>query len=427
VENMKVTVEDISPVKKKLHIQVQPDAIAKEMEKAVADVAKKAKIPGFRPGKAPKTVVERHYQAEIESEVMNRLISESYLQAVRENNLSPVEMPNITNISPLQKNEPLNFTAQVEVRPRFTLGTYEGIEVPEAPVTVTDEEVVQTIDRLREMYAQLEVVEGAPLDASHTAIIDFEGFREGKPIEGAKAQDHMLALGTGSLIPGFEEQLTGMNKGETREIDVNFPADYTSRDLAGKDAKFTVTLKEIKKKALPELNDEFAKDIGDHKNVDELKARIREDLEIRKKNEQASAQREELMKKLVEAHDFDVPEGMVERELMGMARSQATRMARQGMDLQTFDIAAFRERNKDLAVKRVKGLLLMEAIAEREKIEVSPDEMNAAMAAAARSTGQKLEAVRKYYEDQEGGMDNLRMSLLQEKTLAHLLSKAKKV
>ncbi|MDH4161202.1 MAG: trigger factor [Nitrospirota bacterium] len=424
---MKVTIEDISSVKKKLHIQVLPDAIARETEKAVADIAKKAKIPGFRPGKAPKAVVERHYQMEIHSDVMNRLISESYLQAVQENNLHPVEMPNITNISPLEKDSPLNFTAMVEVRPQIDLKPYEGIEVKETPVTVTDEDVTATIDRLREMYANLEVVEGQDLGKDHTAIIDFEGFHEGKPIEGAKAQDHMLALGTGSLIPGFEEQLVGMKKAEQREISVTFPGDYHDKNIAGKAAKFNVTLKEVKKKVLPELNDEFAKDIGEHKNVDELKTRIREDLEIRKKNERASGQREELMAKLVDAYTFDVPGGMVEREMMSMARSQAMRLARQGMDLKTFDIKAFREKNHDLAVKRVKGSLLLDLIAEKEKIQVSENEVNAALAAAAQSTGQKIEAVKKYYEEQEGGLENLEISLLHEKTLTLLLSKAKKV
>lgn len=424
---MKVTIEDISSVKKKLHIQVLPDTIARETEKAVADIAKKAKIPGFRPGKAPKNVVERHYQTEIQSEVMNRLISESYLQAVKEKNLSPVEMPNITNISPLEKDAPLNFTAQVEVRPQIDLKPYEGIEVKETPVTVSDEEVTATIDRLREMYANLEVVEGQALAKDHTAIIDFEGFHEGKSIAGAKAQDHMLALGTGSLIPGFEEQLIGMKKAESREISVKFPDDYHSKDIAGKDAKFNVTLKEVKKKVLPELNDEFAKDIGEHKTVEELKARIKEDLEIRKKNELASGQREELLAKLVDMHTFDTPDGMVERELMSMARTQAMRLARQGMDLKTFDIKAFREKNHDLAVKRVKGTLLLDLIADKEKIDVSDDEVNRALAAAAASTGQKIDAVRKYYEDQEGGLDNLRATLLHEKALTYLLSKAKKV
>jgi trigger factor len=424
---MKATIEDISPVKKKLHIQIGPDAIAREMDKAIADVAKRAKVPGFRPGKAPKTVVERHYGAEIQSEVMNRLISDSYLKALQEHDLSPVDMPNITNISPFEKNAPLNFTAMVEVRPKIDIQPYEGIEVKETPVAATDEEVNQTIDRLREMYAQLEVVEGQPLGKDHTAIIDFEGSREGKPVEGAKAKDYMLQLGSGNLIPGFEEQLIGMTKGDTRQITVTFPADYTNKGLAGREAQFSVTLKEIKKKVMPELNDEFAKDLGDHKTMDELKARIREDIEIRKRNEQASAQREELLGKLVEAHAFDVPEGMVEKELMSMARQQAVRLARQGMDLKTFDIASFREKNRDLAMKRVKGILLLDAIADREKIDVSDAELNASLAAMARESGQKLDAIKKYYESQEGGLDNLRASLIQDKTLSHLLSKAKKV
>ena len=425
---MKVTVEDVSTVKKKLHIQVLPDAIAIERKRALADVAKKARIPGFRPGKAPKNVVERHYATEIQSEVMNKLISDSYLQAIKENDLSPVEMPNITNISPLETDAPLNFTAVVEVRPRIDLGAYEGIEVNETPVTASDEELDQTIDRLREMYANLAVVEGQALDKGHTAIIDFEGFQDGKSIEGAKAQDHHLAIGEGTLIPGFEEQIAGMNKGETREISVTFPADYNNKDLAGKDAKFTVTLKEIKKKVLPELNDEFAKDIGNHNTVDERKARSKEDIGIRKKNEQSSAQREDLLGKLVDAHTFDVPQGMVDRELTAMARHQLTRMARQGIDVQkAFDIAKFRLENRDMAVKRVKGTLILDVIADKEKVEVSDAEVNASMAAMARSAGKKLEEIKQYYASQEGGTDNLRASLVEEKTLSLLLSKAKKV
>ncbi len=423
---MKVTVEDISSVKKKLHIQVLPEVIERETAKAVAETAKKAKIPGFRPGKAPKAVVEKHYQMEIQSEVMNRLISDSYLQALQEHGLSAVDMPSITNISPLEKNAPLNFTALVEVRPKIDLGTYDGIEVADRDLTVTDEALNQTMDRLREMYAQLEVVEGQALAKDHTAIIDFEGFRDGKPIEGAKAADHMLAIGSGSLIPGFEDQLIGMQKGETREIDVTFPQDYSNTELAGNSARFTVALKEIKKKVLPELNDEFAKDIGSNKTVDELKARIKEDLAGRNRDENAAAQREELMTKLVDAHTFEVPQGMVEFELRTMARQHATRLARQGMDVKSFDVKSFMEKNRDLAVKRVKGILLLELIADKEKIEVGDQEVSAAIASMARGTNQTIDAVRKYYESQEGGLDNLRASLVQEKALGLLLSRSKK-
>ncbi len=423
---MKAVIEDISPVKKKLHIQVSPEAIAQELVKAVSDIAKKAKIPGFRPGKAPKAVVERHYAAEIESEVMNKLISASYLQALDEHNLSPVDMPNITNISPFDRSAPLNFTAVVEVRPKFELGPYEGIEVKDKSTEVTEDELNETIDRLREMYAQLEVVEDRPLDKMDTAIIDFEGFREGKSIEGAKASDHMLALGTNSLIPGFEEQLVGMNRGETREIKVNFPEDYTDKGLAGKDATFNVTLKEIKKKVLPEVTDEFAKEIGGNKSVEELKEGIKKDIEARKRDELSSAQREEILSTLIAAHSFDVPPGMVERELLSMARQQATRMARRGIDVKTFDVAKFREENKALAEKRVKGLLLLDAIAVKENIEVTDKEVNGALKVMARSAGQTEDAVRKYYESMDGGLDNLRSSIVHEKTLGLLLSKAKK-
>jgi trigger factor len=237
----------------------------------------------------------------------------------------------------------------------------------------------------------------------------------------------MLTLGTGNLVPGFEEQLLGMRAGETREIGVTLPQDYSAKEIAGKDARFTVTLKEIKRKVLPELNDEFAKDIGDHKDLDELRSRIREDLEARKKNELNDAQREELLGSLINAHTFDVPEGMVEKELMSMARQQASRMVRQGMDLKKFDIAQFRLVNREMATKRVKGYLLLDLIADKEGIDVADAEVNNALAAAARSSGQKLADVRKYYDTLDGGLDNLRLTLIHEKTLAHLLSKAKKV
>jgi trigger factor len=423
---MKVAVENISPVKKKLNIEIAPDYVAKEMDKAISDVAKKAKIPGFRPGKAPKAIVEKHYGEEVRSEVMNRLISDSYLRALQEHNLNPVDVPAIDNVSSLAKGSPLSFTATVEVRPNIELGAYDGIEVKDKDITVSDEEVSQTIDRLREMYAQLEVVEGRQLEKNDTAVIDFEGYREGKLIDGAKASEYMLALGTNTLIPGFEDQLVGMDKGETREIRVTFPADYNNKDLAGKDATFKVTLKEIKKKILPELNDEFAKDIGGNKSVDELKEGIKKDLEARKRDGLASAQREELLSKLEDAHTFDVPPGMVERELQAIARQQATRMARQGRDVKSFDISKFREENRALAEKRIKGLLILDAIAEKEKVEVSEQEVSSALAVMARTSGQPVEAIKKYYESLDGGLDNLRSSLIQEKTLGLLLSRAKK-
>jgi len=424
---MKAVVEDITTVKKKINIEIEPDSVTKEMDKAVADLAKKAKIPGFRPGKAPKSVVEKHYGDEVRSEVIQRLIMESYMRALQEHQISPVDTPAIDNVSTLVKGSPLSFSATVEVRPNIELGTYNGIDVQEQNIAVTDDELNQTIDRLREMYAQLEVVEGRPLENNDTAIIDFEGFRDKKPIDGAKASDYILTLGSNSLIPGFEGQLVGMNRGETREINVTFPVDYNNKELGGKDASFTILLKEIKKKVLPELNDEFAKDLGDHKSVDELKEGVRKDIEIRKRNEQSSAQREQILSKLVESHSFDVPPGMVDRELQSMARQQAQRMARRGVDvIKSFDIAKFREENKALAEKRVKGLLLLDVIADKEKVEVSDEEVSSALTTMAGRSDQTVDSIKKYYESLDGGLENLRSSLIQEKTLGLLLSRATK-
>ena len=424
---MKAVVEDITTVKKKINIEIEPDSVTKEMDKAVADLAKKAKIPGFRTGKAPKSVVEKHYGDEVRSEVIQRLIMESYMQALPEHQISPVDTPAIDNVSTLVKGSPLSFSATVEVRPNIELGTYNGIDVQEQNIAVTDDELNQTIDRLREMYAQLEVVEGRPLENNDTAIIDFEGFRDKKPIDGAKASDYILTLGSNSLIPGFEGQLVGMNRGETREINVTFPVDYNNKELGGKDASFTILLKEIKKKVLPELNDEFAKDLGDHKSVDELKEGVRKDIEIRKRNEQSSAQREQILSKLVESHSFDVPPGMVDRELQSMARQQAQRMAQRGVDvIKSFDIAKFREENKALAEKRVKGLLLLDVIADKEKVEVSDEEVSSALTTMAGRSDQTVDSIKKYYESLDGGLENLRSSLIQEKTLGLLLSRATK-
>jgi trigger factor len=360
--------------------------------------------------------------------VLQQLVSEAYQKAMQEHDFIAVTLPQISDVSELSKDKVLTFTATVEVRPKIDLGVYTDIEVKNPPVTVTNEEVDETIGRLREMYSRLDVVEGQPLAKDHTAIIDFEGFHAGRPLPNAKATDFMLHLGTDALLPEFEDQLAGMQKGETKEVKVTFPADYSSKEMAGKDATFTVTLKEVKRKVLPELNDEFAKDIGDHKTVDELKTRIREDLEARKRSELAAQQKDDLLAKLIDAHEFDVPAGLVEQELNFMAHQQSQYLQRQGVDVsKDFDVAAFREKNREMAVKRVKGIVILQDIADREGIKVADNDVSAAMASIARNSGQKLEQVFKYYEAQEGGLDNLRESLLASKTLAFLLSKAKKV
>ncbi|MFA5073705.1 MAG: trigger factor [Nitrospirota bacterium] len=424
---MKVAVEDISAVQKKLTIEIEPDIVTNKIEKALADIARKAKIPGFRPGKAPKAIVEKRFHDEILSETLQQLVSESYFKALQEKNLNPVNMPAFDNISELSKGSALSFSASVEVKPHIELRTYDGIEVKESEIAVTDDEIGQTMNRIAEMYAQLEVVEAKPLENGNVAIIDFEGFQDGKPIESAKASGHMLTLGTDSLIPGFEDQLIGMIKDETREINVTFPEDYTNKDLAGKNALFKVTLKEIKKKILPELNDEFAKNLGDYKTLDEFKDVIRKDIENRKKSDQLMSQRADILSNLVETHTFEIPPVLVKHELLFMARQQASRMVRMGMDVQkSFNVDKFKEDNTIQAEKNVKARLILDEIADKEKIDVSDQEVNAELALMAKNARKTVAELRKQYDSLEGGLDNLKSSLIQEKVLALLLSRSKK-
>jgi trigger factor len=423
---MKAVVEDISTVKKKIRIEIPPADVAKEREKAIADISRKVKIPGFRPGKAPKAVVERHYGGDVQADVMHRLITDAYFRAVQENDISPVNSPEISDVSSLSTDAPLSFIATVEIRPAISLGTYDGIEVADHDVKATDEEVEQTINRLRQMYANLEVVEGRPAEKGDSLVIDFEGIRDGKLIEGAKATDYVLTIGEGTLLPDFEDQLVGMNKGDSKQISVTFPSDYANKDLAGAKALFTVALKEIKRAVLPEVNDDFAKDLGEHQSVDELRARIREDIEARKRDELSAAQREELVSKLVDNHSFEVPPSMVEGELTTMFRQQAFRMYRQGADPKGLDEVKFREANATLAERRVKGVLLISSIAAKENVIVSDEEVSAGLVAMARQSGKPLAEIRKYYESLEGGLENLRSSIRHDKALALLLSRANK-
>lgn len=425
---MKSTIEDISAVKKKLRIEVSPEDIKKEKDRALAEIARAVSIPGFRPGKAPKALVERHYGDEVRSDVVSRLITDAYLRAVQEHRISPVMNPEITDVSGLSltTEEPLSFTATVEVRPRIELADYDKIEIRKPEVTVTDEEVEQTLNRLREMYAQLEVVEGRPAEKGDTLIIDFEGFHAGQPVPGAKADDYMITVGAGNIIPGFDEQLVGLGKGDKKQINVTMPADFQDKNLAGKEMSFDVTVKEIKRAVVPELNDEFAKDVGGHETVDELKARVRQDIEARKKSEAVADMREELLSRLIDMHSFEVPPVMVEGELQYMLRQQLTRMAQQGLDYKAFDQDKFREEKRELAVKRAKGILILDAIAEKEGVSVSDNEVNAAIHSFARSSGQSVDTIRNYYESQDEGLEGLRASIMRDKTLNLLLSRIAK-
>lgn len=426
---MKVTVENISAVSKKMIIEVDADTVDLELAKAVVKLQKVVKIPGFRPGHATRDAIERHKGNELKTEVLGKLVDEAFRQAMKDHKFVAVSSPSIGDVSEIRKGSPLTFTASVDVRPTVELGNYTGIEIENSEITVTEEEVEATIKRMREMHVQLDEV-GAddPVEKDHTAIIDFESFHEGQPMPNGKATDFVMQLGMEALLPEFENNIVGMKRGETRDIKVSFAKDYNTPELAGKDVTFAVTLKDIKKPVMPELNDEFAMKVGNCKTMEELRSRLKEDIAAKKRMDLEAKQKDDILAKLIESHSFDVPESLVLQELSYMTEEQKRHMANKPDEAgKAFNEDEFRKNNREMAVKRVKGIVLLQDIADKENIQISENDVSATMSMMARNSGQKLEEIFKYYESQPGGLDILRESLLAQKTLAFLYSKAKKV
>jgi len=427
---MKLAVEEIDATKKRLKVEIPTGDIEAALEKAYKDLNKSVKVDGFRPGKTPKAILEKHYKENVEAEVLERIVPEFYVRAVEESKMFPVANPTIEEKGlKLKKGEPLSFTATVEVRPEFALGEYKGIEVKDEPVEVTESELAEALDDLRDMHSTLETVtEDRPTKHDDYVVIDFEGFIDGAAIQGGKAENYPLQLGSSTLIAGFEEQIEGMKKGETREIKVKFPEDYKSRDLAGKDATFNITLKEIKAKVLPELDDEFAKDLGLGKTLDGLKKKVEADIMGFKKRALAAKQKEEILKHLAKSYSFELPPSLIQSEMRSQLVRRHQELLQSGKTLQDagFDAKTFEADTKPLAEDRVKTTLVLSAIAEKEGIDVSDKELEDGIRMIAAEAGRSPKEVMELYQKREGGLDNLRSALAEDKVLEFLLAGSRK-
>lgn len=339
-------------------------------------------LPGFRKGKVPRVLFEKRFGVEaLYQDALDILLPEAYAKAVEEAGIEPVSMPEI-DIEQMEKGKSLIFKAKVTVKPEVKLGQYKGLEVEKMDTTVTDEDVENELKRLQENYAELVVKEDGTVENGDTVVIDFEGVVDGEPFEGGKAENYSLEIGSGTFIPGFEEQLVGMKAGEEKEIQVTFPEEYHAEQLAGKPATFKVKVHEVKAKQLPALDDEFAKDVDEEvETLDELKAKIRARLEEAKKNEAETALRNAVVEKAAANAEIDIPVVMVQNETDRMLREFDQRLQMQGLNLQLYyqfsgqDEAALREQMKEDAEKRVRAALTLEAIAKAENIEVTDEEV----------------------------------------------------
>ncbi|WP_067727257.1 trigger factor [Oceanobacillus damuensis] len=367
-----------------LTFEVTSEEFDKALDQAFKKVSKDVQIPGFRKGKIPRGLFEKRFGVEsLYQDAVDIVLPGAYTQAINETDIFPIAQPEV-DIEQIEKGKDLVFTATVEVKPEVTLGDYKGLEVEEQSVEITDEDVDKELEQIRERHAELVVKEEGKAENGDTAVIDFEGFLDGEAFEGGKGENHSLEIGSGQFIPGFEEQLIGKETGDESEIEVNFPEDYHAEELAGKKAVFKVKIHELKFKELPELDDEFAKDVDEEaESLEDLKKKKKEELEAQGKQNAENEKREALIQKASDNTQVDIPDAMVDTELDQMVREFEQQLQMQGMTMEMYaqfsgqDEAALKEQMREDAAKRVKTNLTLEAIAEAENLEASDEDVQA--------------------------------------------------
>ena len=380
---MSVQVENLEKNMAKLTIEVSADDLEKALQAAYLKEKNKISVPGFRKGKVPRAMIEKMYGPEIfYDDAANRLIPDAYAEAADESKLEIASQPKI-DVVQLEQGKPFIFTAEVAVKPEVTLGEYKGLEVEKTDTAVTDEEVDAQVEKERDSNARTITVEDRPVQKGDQTIIDFEGFVDGVAFEGGKGEDYPLTIGSDAFIPGFEDQLIGAEKGAEVEVKVQFPAEYHAEDLAGKPAVFKVTVKEIKAKELPALDDDFAQDVSEFNTLEEYKADVRKKLEEKKEAAAKEAKEEAAIAKAIENAQMDIPEAMIDTQTRQMMDEFASRLQQQGLALQQYyqftgmDNDKLAEQMKPNALKRIQTRLVLEAVVKAEDIKATEEEYKA--------------------------------------------------
>lgn len=384
----------------KLEFTIEAKKFDEGMKKVYAKSAKYFNIPGFRKGKAPMAMVEKQYGAEIFYEdTFNEIVPEEYERELEENKIEAVSRPDI-EVKQIGKGQDLIFTAIVQTKPEVKLGKYKGISLKKVEYTVKDEDIEHELGHMADRNARLVNIEDRPVENGDITVIDFEGFVDGKAFEGGKAENHELTIGSNTFIPGFEDQIIGMKIEEEKDINVTFPEEYFSEELKGKEATFKVKLHEIKKKELPALDDEFAKDTSEFDTLEELKNSIKEKLEHENKHRAEHEIEDAAIKAVVDAVEVDIPSGMIDVEIDNMIRDMETRLSYQGMKLDQYlqmigkTMEDFRKENEEQAKTAVKTRLTLEAIVNAEKIEPAEEDVNNKLKEMAGMYGQEEEKLK---------------------------------
>lgn len=411
----------------KLEFTVEAAKFDEAMKKVYFKTAKYFNVPGFRKGKAPMNIVERYYGDEIFYEdTFNEILQEVYEKELLENNITAVSYPDL-DIKQIGKGKDLIFTAVVQTKPEVTPGKYKGIELKKVEYNVSDEDIDHELGHMAERNARIVTVEDRPVENGDITVIDFEGFVDGKAFEGGKAEGHELTIGSNTFIPGFEDQIIGMKIEEEKDIQVKFPDEYFSKELAGKDATFKVKLHEIKKKELPAIDDELAKDVSEFDTLADLKKSIKDKLTKENETRAKYEMEEAAIKAVCDNTEIDIPSGMIETEIDNMQKDIENRMQYQGLTLDQYlqmvgkTKAEFRKDYEEQAKEAVKSRLVLEAVSKAEKIEATDEEIDEKIKEMAENYGKTADDLK----DNEALRNYLKGNIETEKTIDFIIRNAK--
>jgi trigger factor len=409
--------------RRELELEIPAEEVTKASEKVAKEFAKMARVPGFRPGKAPISLIKRRFAEDIKSEVLQNLVPETVEKAVAEQKLSPVSQPQVDKLE-FKEGEPVKFRASFDVLPEFTLANYKNLEIEMPEMNLTDEDVNKALAEMQQRAAAFTPVEGRTVQNDDFVQVKLNGTPEGGG-EPLQAESVLCHVGAEETMEPFNENLRGASVGDHKDFDVNYPADYPDPKLAGKLFHYSVDVLGIKTKQLPELNDEFAKDVSDAASLDELKTKIRESLEHERDHRQKDLQREKVIGELVKLHDFPVPESLVEHQMDVRLERVVRSLAQQGVDPRAVNVdwVSLRRRQEERAKEDVKAELVIDRIATEEKIDVTDEELDHEIEHMAGHSGESGEAFRARLTKQ-GALDRMKAKLRSDKTIDWLAQNA---
>lgn len=421
---MKANVEDINTVKKILHIEIPEAEVTGELEKAYSTLKKNVRLKGFRPGKVPRSIIESRFKKDMQAEVTSQLIQNSYIEALRENELEPLGEPAIDRPD-LEKGSPYHYSVTIEVRPTVPDLNLKGFNLKEKVYKVTDEEVEAKLKILQKNQAQLKAIEeDRPVENGDFVQIDYEGFKDGKPFAAvSKTENFVVEVGSGRILKDFDEQLLGMLPNTSKEFLTRFPDDYFNKELAGQEITFNITLKEIKEEILPEIDDEFAKDLGEHETLAELKQTIRTELERRYKTQSGRELRQNVNDMLLEQVDFELPEVLVNHELSALIGEARKALSYRGMSLEDTGQTeeGLSEKYRPIAEKKAREYLILHKVIEQEGIIVTDEILEDAYKKLSESMNQPVDSIKQFHNQYKEAFEVFKQKALEEQAVMTII------